>query len=426
MLRWRESLPARRRPGFRIVHVDHQLRPDSKAAARFCRALAKSNGVACKVLTIEVPRRRGESLEAAARTARYTAIARELDADEWLVTAHHCDDQLETMLLQLMRGSGVAGLAAMSELGREPLPILRPLLAIDRDELEAWLRAEGASWVEDETNLDERFDRNYLRHRVVPLLRARWPAAARVAARSAGHLGEAKQLLHELAMLDLAHIALDAAVDVYALQELSLARQRNVLRHWIALQGLSTPDAVHLERIRYELPVARADAQPVVRWEGGEVRRFRGALYALASVPADGRDNFDPARAQRWNWRRQPRFQLGDGLGCLYWQEDPHGNVARDTLPASLRVVRRHGGERLRTSAAGPRQSVKELLRAAGVLPWERERLPLLLDGDAVVAVANLFVAAEYQYTNGERRDGERLRLVWEGAPTVLAVPRQR
>lgn len=406
-------------------------------AARFCRALGKRLGVTCKVLTIQVPRRAGESLEAAAREARYSAIAGVLRAGEWMVTAHHRDDQLETLLLQLMRGAGVAGLASMSEISREPLAIFRPLLNVERDELSAWLQHQGETWIEDESNRDLRFDRNFLRHEIVPLLKSRWPAAARVATRSALHLGEAKTLLRDLASLDLAAVAIEHALDIAALQSLSIARQRNVLRHWLADRGLSMPDAAHLERVRYELTTARADAQPLVRWPGGEVRRYRGALYALHDARVTPPEAGRGSKSCVWHWRRQEKWPLGPGLGSLRWQDDPHGNVAAAKLPARLTVVQRHGGERLRVRSGGPRQSVKELLRVTGVLPWERERLPLLLDGDEVVAVGHLFVAAEYQYSGKQHRDDQRsgqqlrgsgrkgdrrLRLVWEDAPSVLAV----
>ena len=410
LVQWRSRQRASRRVELRAIHIDHQLRPASKSWAKHCRTVAREAGIVCTVVKVTVPKRRGESLEAAAREVRYAALAARLRPNEWLVTAHHLDDQLETLLLQLMRGAGVAGLAGMAEAAREPLPLWRPLLEVSRAELSQWLQARGGRWVEDDSNLDERFDRNYLRHRIVPLLQARWPAASKTAARSAAHLGEARELLQALAEIDAAQVIEDGVVQIAALQALDVARQRNLLRHWIASQGLTMPDAVHLERIRVELPAARVDAQPVVRWEGGEVRRFRQRLHALVPSAAPSSQSIE----HRWRWRRQPVLELGAGLGRLRWVRDATGEIAAARLPAVLRVAARVGGERIRLRRTGPNHTVKELLRERGVVPWERERVPLVFAKEALALVADLFVAASFRADPADDRPQQRLRLVWE------------
>ncbi len=410
LVQWRSRQRASRRVELRAIHIDHQLRPASKSWAKHCRTAAREAGIVCTVVKVTVPKRRGESLEAAAREVRYAALAARLRPNEWLVTAHHLDDQLETLLLQLMRGAGVAGLAGMAESTREPLPLWRPLLEVSRAELSQWLQARGGRWVEDDSNLDERFDRNYLRHRIVPLLQARWPAASKTAARSAAHLGEARELLQALAEIDAAQVIEDGVVQIAALQALDVARQRNLLRHWIASQGLTMPDAVHLERIRVELPAARVDAQPIVRWEGGEVRRFRQRLHALVPSAAPSSQSIE----HRWRWRRQPVLELGAGLGRLRWVQDATGEIAAARLPAVLRVAARVGGERIRLRRTGPNHTVKELLRERGVVPWERERVPLVFAKEALALVADLFVAASFRADPADDRPQQRLRLVWE------------
>lgn len=410
LVQWRSRQRASRRVELRAIHIDHQLRPASNSWAKHCRAVAREAGIVCTVVKATVPKRRGESLEAAAREVRYAALAARLRPNEWLVTAHHLDDQLETLLLQLMRGAGVAGLAGMAESTREPLPLWRPLLEVSRAELSQWLQARGGRWVEDDSNLDERFDRNYLRHRIVPLLQARWPAASKTAARSAAHLGEARELLQALAEIDAAQVIEDGVVQIAALQALDVARQRNLLRHWIASQGLTMPDAVHLERIRVELPAARVDAQPIVRWEGGEVRRFRQRLHALVPSAAPSSQSIE----HRWRWRSQPVLELGAGLGRLRWARDATGEIAAARLPAVLRVAARVGGERIRLRRTGPNHTVKELLRERGVVPWERERVPLVFAKEALALVADLFVAASFRADPADDRPQQRLRLVWE------------
>ncbi len=366
---------------------------------------------------------------------RYEALTQGLRRDEWLLTAHHEDDQLETLLLQLMRGAGVAGLAAMPRdvafgVGR----LVRPLLHESRAELESFVRARGFSWVEDDSNVDERFDRNFLRRRVLPVLRERWSAVSRVASRSASHLGEARALLEALAVEDLAKVSVEGGlVELSTLGKLDVARQRNVLRHWLQTRGLAMPDAVHLERIRVELAAARPDANPIVRWAGGEVRRFRGRLYAMRESATREPAMRKPARREAspkaprdrraWRWRTKRRFELGEGRGVLRLVADPHGSINAESLPAVLWVGVREGGEKLALESGGPRRALKELLRLATLPPWERGAMPMLFDGKtraaAVVAVADLLVAAAFRATGrapvGSKGAKGRLRLVWEG-----------
>jgi len=429
----------------RALHVHHGLRPAADDWARHCRTLCRELGVPLQVRRVRVASGTGASLEAEARRARYAALERGLRRDEWLLTAHHVDDQLETMLLQWMRGAGVAGLAAMPQRAAFARGwLMRPLLSMSRDELLLLARAQRLAWVEDDSNVDERFERNYVRARVLPILRARWPAAARVAARSAGHLGEAKELLEEIAALDVAGLcAPGGAVELSKLASLSIARQRNALRHWLTARGLTMPDTVHLERIRVELSAARTDAQPLVRWAGGEVRRFRGRLYAFTAAQSAALA-LRPHEAQRallqpslqpslklWDWRRRKRFELAENRGVLRLVADPHGNIDGAKLPAKLWVGLRAGGEKIRIVASGPHRAVKELLRNAAVPPWERERLPLLhaqpaggvstdasgsaQPASALIAVGDLFVDASVQVRLEAPPTRGRFRLEWEG-----------
>jgi tRNA(Ile)-lysidine synthase len=413
----------------RAIHIDHGLQSQSRDWARECRALARELEVPLTVRRVQVTLARGESLEAIAREQRYRALSGLLRRDEWLLTAHHLDDQAETLLLQLLRGAGVRGLAAMPEvmtLGRGRL--VRPWLELPRSHIEAWLRARGRHWIEDPSNQDLRFDRNYLRQSVMPLLTARWPSANAVIARSAAHLGEAQALLNEYVSEDLDRLraptsrtsptpsAGETTLDWRSLAHLSVPRQRQVLRTWLSAAGLRLPDAIHLERIRCELPAARSDAQPVVRWPGGEVRRYRSRLYALApeALPLECQRAKDEGAADRlWHWRVGQRLSLGDAQGSLRLEADPHGPLSRRALPKQVWVRGRAGGESIALQAAGGRRRVKALLREAHILPWWRERVPLIGVNDEVIAVADLFIAARYR-ASGDEPARDRLRLVWE------------
>jgi tRNA(Ile)-lysidine synthase len=397
--------PASARWSVRALHVHHHLQPAADAAAALCRSECRRLALPLRTVHLRLGDLRGRSVEAVAREARYAAARAVLRRGEVLVTAHHDDDQLETLLLQLMRGAGLAGLAGMPE--RAPFGLgwhIRPLLGLSRAEVERWAGAQALRWVDDASNADPRFDRNYLRIEVVPRLRVRWPAAARVAARTAGHLAEAHDLLGDLGRRDLQQTAVGEAIELAALARLPPARQRNALRAWLATRGLRAPDAQRLERIRTELPRARTDATPVVSWGDGSVRRYRGLLYAVAELPAGL-----PPRL-RWDRTRDSVLPLGSGLGRLRLIEHPQGSIALAKLPRMLEVTGRQGGERLRPEPHGPRRPLKDLLREAGVLPWWRDRLPVIRGAGRLVAVADLWSDAAFRAGPRTRR---RARFEW-------------
>ncbi|MBS1199890.1 MAG: tRNA(Ile)-lysidine synthetase [Proteobacteria bacterium] len=270
----------------RAVHVDHGLQPAAVQWADHCREHCRRLAVPLEVVELGLEVGKGESVEAEARHERYAALAARLAPGECLLTAHHADDQLETVLLQLFRGAGVAGLAAMPDaapLG--PGLHLRPLLDTARDELVAYATALGLEWIEDPMNAEGRYDRAFLRHVVLPAILARWPSVARTVGRSARHLGEAKRLLEALARLD-GRPLVDGQgrLDIAGLRALPRERQVNVLRWWMAEQGLGTPSTARLESILRDVVPARPDAHPVVTWPTGEVRRYRGRLVAGRST----------------------------------------------------------------------------------------------------------------------------------------------
>jgi tRNA(Ile)-lysidine synthetase-like protein len=263
----------------RAVHVHHGLHPNADAWSEHCSALAAKLRVPLTTLKVKVVTGQGASVEAAAREARYQALAGALEEGEVLLTAHHEDDQLETVLLQLMRGAGVAGLAAMPAVAQFGRGILaRPLLTSTRADLEAWARANELTWIEDDTNANEQFDRNYLRRQVLPLIRARWPGASRAVSRSARHAAEAKGLLDALALADVERASNGAALSVQHLRALAPDRRRNAVRYWIARAGHPLPDAARLEEITRTLLDARPDANPFVEWPGVRAQRHAGHL----------------------------------------------------------------------------------------------------------------------------------------------------
>lgn len=370
-------------PPLSALHVHHGLQAAADAWPRHCRQVCEALGVPLQVSYVRVAP--GASLERAAREARYGAFVEALGEGELLLTAQHRDDQAETLLFRLLRGAGVRGLAGMPS--RRPLGrglLLRPLLAVSRAELEAYAQAQGLRWVEDPSNGDTHYARNYLRQRVVPLLTARWPQALASLARSADQAAEAQELLEELAELDLA--AARATVAPFAwlpvpslalapLRALSPARQRNALRHWLA-PFTALPDSDHW-RGWDTLRDAAQDAAPIWRLGQGEVRRTDGRLWWLSgpwlespalalpglSLDAPGQSLELPGNGRVWLRGAGPR----EGLSLRY----------------------RQGGEQLQLPERG-RRDLKRLLNERGLPGFVRGRLPLLYRDEQLIAVANL------------------------------------
>jgi tRNA(Ile)-lysidine synthase len=398
--------PAR---SLRALHIDHRLQPHSRRWSAHCRRVARRLHVPLAVRTANITRARGESLEAAARTARYRLLAAALVPGEALLTAHHQDDQLETVLLQLLRGAGVAGLAAMPVLapfGRGVL--VRPLLTVPRAALADWVRGQGLSWVEDESNAQLRPDRNYLRARVLPVLRERWPSAAATASRSARHLAEAQRLLDILGEADAGRASSGAMLSARMLRRLTPERRRNVLRFWIAAAGVLTPPASRLEEIAGTLLAAREDAQPLVAWEGAAVQR-QGDLLVLRAGGAPGAAALQMPEVA-WQWRQRRRQVLPPPFGTLVLEPDARGPLDLDALGPTLMVRERRGGERLRPLRGGPRRALKQLLQEARVPVPRRAQLPLLFDRGKLIGVADLWLDESVQAHTASRRRG---RLRW-------------
>src|SRR5215469_4320106 len=291
-------LPQRPR-SLRALHINHHLHPHSARWSAHCRRAARALGVPLAVRSARIVRRRGESLEAAARGERYRLLGAALAAGEALLTAHTQDDQLETVLLQLLRGAGVPGIAAMPPLAPFAHGVLaRPLLEVPHASLLAWLRAEHVSWVEDDSNVQPRFDRNYLRLHVLPVIRARWPSAAATVARSARHAAEAQRLLDALGAADAARASWGAMLSAKVLRTLPPERRRNALRFWITAAGYLAPPTSRLEEIAGALLSAREDAQPFVAWEGAIVQREGELLSVRPRSPATATTGTTPGAAE--------------------------------------------------------------------------------------------------------------------------------
>jgi tRNA(Ile)-lysidine synthase len=392
----------------RAVHVDHGLQTASVALRASCAALCERLALPLTVIGVTVESA-GESLEAAAREARYRAFALNLARGECLLTAHHADDQAETLLLQLLRGAGVKGLSAMPVRRRLAKGWhLRPLLHLTRRDLEAYGKAHGVDAHEDPMNRDVRFDRAFLRAELWPKIIERWPGAAAALGRAAGHAADAQELLEHAADTALFRLRDGGALSVTGLRALPERERVNVLRRWLAETGIVTPSAARLAEGLRQALTADADHVPAVVWGRHALRRYRDRLFLTpAAVPS-------LCTRREWPIRSQSRLDLGHGLGTLCWVPRK-GGLDAGLIPATLNVRRRSGGESLKPGVRASTQSVQHLCQSMGVLPWMRDALPMIYAGESLVAIGDIWRDARWLARPGEAG----FDVVWEGAPEV-------
>lgn len=386
------------------IHVHHGLSPHADDWAAQAQAFCAQRQIPLTVSRVSVGQ--GASLEAEARQARYQAYREALRADDALVLAHHQDDQAETLLFRLLRGAGVRGLGAMQAVSRLGLaegrrvPLWRPLLALPKRELEAYALAHGLGWVEDESNQDLRYARNFLRQTILPALRTRWPQATPVLAATAQRMRDADALLAEYAVLLLAPLRQGSGgLAVAGLLGLTEPQRKLVLRHILEERGLPLPAEPVLDRVEQEVLLARADATPVLAWPGAELRRYRDGVYVMAPL-----HEVSPDWEAVW-----PGGALDLPCGRRLRAESVRGAGLRHLQTEGLQLRYRRGGEKIRPVGVAHHRELKTLLQEAGVPPWERERLPLVFVQDELVAVVGHWMAEGWQAAPDE--DGLVFRL---------------
>lgn len=373
------------------VHVHHGLSPNADAWAEFCDSLCRANSIPLNIHRVTLNRHDPAGIEAAARTARHAVFAG-IDAD-FVLTAHHQNDQAETLLLQLFRGAGPKGLAAMAEVQARDgwhAVQLRPFLGLTRIDIERYARRHALEWVEDESNADTVYSRNYLRHTLMPFLHTRFPAAVATLARGAALQAEASVLLEELAAIDAQQSVAGNRLDCCALAALSQPRARNVLRWFIQQQGLRMTCERRLdEGLRQLLHAAQDACVSVAIHPGTELRRFRGGAYLVpvraCATQAPVRWQGEPGvRLEQAGWNIAMNSMQGAGLSLARL------NAARVELGV------RQGGERMRLVKNGIHRSLKNLLQESVLPPWQRACVPLLWCDGKLVWVGGIGFDADY------------------------------
>lgn len=412
--------------GVRALHVHHGLHAAADDWAAACTHACAQLGVALTIVRVDVERHGGEGIEAAARAARLDVFARTLADGGVIALGHHLRDQAETFLLRALRASGVDGLAAMSPLRSHAGGWLwRPLLAVPRDTLHAYALAHRLHWVDDPSNQDDALARNFLRLRVLPLLRTRWPGVDAALARSATLAREATALL-DAGDDDLlaTGVRSDGTLEIAPLRAVPPARAARVLRRWVATRGLPPLPANGVRRIMSDL--LGADASPAIAtfgWSGAAVSRWRGVLHGYhvyPPLPAEYRERWDGSKPLHLPGGDQlclVRLPTDDTIsaGCAPPLSAAHPAVVTEPVgagagPRPFVVHVRRGGERIRLPGRGHDHALKHVLQDAGVPPWLRARMPLLSSPDGDLLAAGDRILA-HGFEAGLRRHG--VRLAW-------------
>ena len=375
------------------VYINHGLQMQADAWAEHCQLQAEMLGVRFMCLNVDAKAANGESPEAAARNVRYQALQSVIQTGDCLLLAQHREDQMETLLLQLFRGAGVQGLAAMPIM----LPfgagtLLRPLLNIAKSDIQQYALQHSLQWVEDPSNQSNDFDRNYLRNDIVPLLKQRWPSLDKTIARSAQNCAEAASLLDEWGRQMIAQLVspVDNSLALDQLENFSAAQGSWLIRQWFALLGLKSPSQALLQAIKQQLIDARVDAHPQIFTQGYYLKKYRQRLFCLAErhllkqVDSLVWPN-ENASLSLVNGYVLSRVAASSGINQQLWHS------------ACISIQARSGGEKIKLPGRNGQHDLKKLFQEAGIPPWERETRPLIYLDGRLAAVAGLWVA-EWAY----------------------------
>ncbi|WP_394157784.1 tRNA lysidine(34) synthetase TilS [Vibrio campbellii] len=382
------------------VYVHHGLSSNADEWADKCLVWAEQAGITCSVERVSLDTNSGESIELLAREARYQALAKHIQSGGLLLTGQHADDQVETFLLALKRGSGPKGLSSMAE----SMPfaggtLVRPLLAIKREQIEAVAKEQGLDWVEDESNQDTRYDRNFLRHRIVPELSERWPSIHQAVQRSAGLCAQQEALLDELlrAVFERA-LQSDFSLSIEELATHSELARARLVRMWLAKLNANMPTQVQLNLIWNEVALAQQDANPKLQLKQGEVRRFQNRLYWVTET----------VDVTTWQSAIQTdtALLLPEQLGELTLSTNSEqATIAMPPHPELLRVTFNPEGLSAHPTTRSHSRKLKKLFQEYNVPSWLRRQIPILMYQDKVVAVGNLFVDQAFS--------GQDCELIW-------------
>jgi tRNA(Ile)-lysidine synthase len=370
-----------------VVHVNHGLHAEAAGWAEHCRQVCTQLNFELGIYSVDAQPQQGESPEAAARKARYKLFAEIMATDDMLLTAHHQDDQAETLLIQLLRGAGPHGLAAMPPIKTFAKGYhARPLLGFTRTSLFEYAQQQGYTWVHDSSNDEYIYQRNYLRHEIMPRFFQHWPAMSSTISRSASLCADAAVLLDELADEDLAGLGRGDGLAVSALLTLSPQRQRNLLRRWCVQRDLPLPAQTHLLQVQQQI-LAPADHMPKISWPGAEIRRYQDRLYLMSPLP-----EAEPGVSLDWDLSQE--LQLPGG--CLRAVAASQNGLSEVIKDNKITVKFRAGGEQIVTES-GHHHPLKKIFQEYRIPPWWRSLVPLIYVNDELAAVADIIIDKRFK-----------------------------
>lgn len=378
----------------RAIHINHGVSPNASSWADYCAQICQRFAVDLRVHPIHINKEEG-NFEESARNARYAIFSDLLEIGDVMLTGHHQDDQAETILLQLIRGAGPKGLAAMpfqKAFGKGILA--RPLLPFSRQELQTYAVENDLTWIDDESNANCHFSRNFIRHEVLPLLKTRWPGVIKTLARSAEHCAETQQLSEELIKQDLI-LCQGSKLNTLSIAKMSLLdplTQRHMIRNWLVALNFPIPPTVKLQQIQKDMLNARSDKSPHFFWRDVELRRYRDDLFVMKRlIPHESK--------LVYQWKLKDSLSLPN-IGILQATLTRNQGLRSDIQQVS--VCFRQGGEKIRLSGRKTHHSLKNLFQEWGIPPWERDRVPLIYVEDKLVAVVGYFVSEDFRVKEGE------------------------
>lgn len=383
------------------VHVNHGISRNAMLWSQFCCNLCHHYGISIHVAYLKIHKKTGTSLEAVAREERYRVFS-QIQTD-YIVLAQHLDDQAETLLLQLLRGAGAKGLSGMPLVRKQSAAsapqLLRPLLDVSREQIETYARQNQLDWINDESNDSIAFNRNFLRHEILPVLKKRYPSYAKTLLRTSRHLSEASSLLDELAEIDCAYCLVSDKLSLENLRTLSYARAKNLLRYYLIQQNIPLPSSVKLEDILRQLLSAQVDRQVHIRFGFAEIRCYKGFVHILSKQVWSA----DPQCCEYlWHGESELTLDHGKNSKIMFMRMRNQGIDQQKIANERITLRARQGGEHFRPACNRPRRSLKNLLQEASVPPWQRQTMPLLFCNEQLIWVPGIGIDCEFQVKSND------------------------
>ena len=379
------------------MHVHHGLSQNADKWVKFCEKLCMKLSVPLDVQYIQLPQKKSLGIEGEARRLRYEKLLK--TKTDLIVLAHHEDDQAETFLLQLIRGAGVKGLSSMAHFDATK-KLWRPLLNQSKSDIESYAKQHKLKWIEDESNQNIDFDRNFVRSKVLPILKNRFSYIIKVISRSSAHLAEAQNLLDDLAKLDLKSYLKSNdykyKLQVKTLNKLSLNRAKNVLRYWLEMNNQLMPSKYLLDELLRQVLTAKKDAELKIHLSKKfEIRRYRSEIYIVQKNEKD-------EKKYKMIWAGESEIILPNGQKLTFKKVKGSGINLKFLKNQKIIIRNRRGGESFKPDSKRPTRKLKQLLQESDLPPWEREQLPLIFVGDDLLCVPHFGIDAKFQTKSNE------------------------